>query len=160
MPLNRCRTAVAVLFMALPTLAAAEPPSAQDLIERHRRERSPVWTDGDTATFFYRGQADQVDVLFGADVRPLSRAADSGVWPSTVQPPALHRAFFSSRSPPTAKEHPAENPPAEPAVWRGPKAPPAATESAELKGSLEQFEVESKALGGQRKVTVYRPAGH
>jgi hypothetical protein len=154
----RCALA-AVLFLVSPTLAGAEPPGAQALIERHRREKSPVWVDGDTATFFYRGEADRVDVMFGGDTRPLSRVAGSDVWTLTVKLADLDRAVFSYRFIRMAKGRPAKKA-AEPAVWRGPKAPPAPAESAELKGALKQFEIESRALGAPRKVTVYLPPGH
>ena len=158
--LSTLRWAVAaVLALGSPALAVAEPPGAQALIERQRREKSPVWADGDTVTFFYRGQADQVDVIFGGDIRALNRVADSDVWTLSVTLTDLERAVFSYRFILTAKDRPAERA-AEPAVWRGPKAPPAAAECADLKGTLQQFEVASRVLDSTRKVTVYRPPGH
>jgi enterochelin esterase-like enzyme len=151
---------VAVLFLAGLTTAAAEPPGAEALIERQREEKVPVWADGDTATFFYRGEADQVDVLFGGDTRPLRRIANSDVWTLAVHLPDLDRAAFSYRFIPKENHRPLKQPSGEPAVWRGPKAPPPAAEGAALQGTLQKLEIDSKALGSSRKVTVYRPPGH
>jgi enterochelin esterase-like enzyme len=154
----RCAV-VAVLLLVSPSLAWAEPPSAQTLIERQRQEKAQVWADGDIVTFFYRGEADQVDVMFGGDTRSLSKVADSDVWTLSVQLPDLDRAVFSYRFIAVAKGRQAEKQ-AESAVWRGRKAPPAAAECAKLKGTLKQFGIESRALGALRKVTVYLPPGH
>jgi enterochelin esterase-like enzyme len=160
MPSNLCWAVVAILFPGIPTLAVAEPPRAQALIERFHREKSPVWADGNAVTFYYRGQADQVEVHFGGDIRALNRLADSDVWTATVQLADLERAVFSYHFVPTAQDRSTQGPLAEPVVWRGPQALPTTAECTALQGTLEQFEVESKALGSQRKVTVYRPPQH
>jgi enterochelin esterase-like enzyme len=159
MPSNLRWSVAAILLIEGPTLAGSEPPHAQALIERHCSEKSPVWADGDNLTFFYRGQATQVDVLFGGDIRPLQRVDESDVWSLTVKRPDLERAVVTYRFMPKPKDPAAGSPSAE-AVWRGPKAPRAAAECGKLRGALEQFEVESKALGTRRKATVYRPPGH
>jgi enterochelin esterase-like enzyme len=156
---HRRWTLLGVLFLAGPSAALAEPPSAEALIERHAKEKAAVWTDGDTATFFHRGEAQSVDVLFGGDIRPLRRVADSDVWTLAVKLPELERAVFSYRFIPTTKDAPGKQA-VDPAVWRGPKADPPAAECAKLTGSLQHAEIDSQALGRPRKVTVYRPAGH
>jgi enterochelin esterase-like enzyme len=148
------------LFPAILPLAAADPPAAQALIDRHRREKSPVWADGETATFFYRGLVDKVEVLFAGEFKSLERIADTNVWTLAVKRADLQRAVFSYRFLPTARGRPVEKPPASLAVWRGPKAPSAVTECDRLKGTLQHFEIKSKALGSPRKISVYLPAGH
>jgi enterochelin esterase-like enzyme len=153
-------TVLSVLLVASRTTAFAGPPTAQDLIERHRQEKAPVWADGDTATFFYRGEADKVDVLFGGDTRPLTRLADSDVWAVSIRLADLERGVFSYRFLPTTKDQPPPAASGDPPVWRGPKAPAPAAECARLKGTLEHLEIDSKALGTRRKVTVYQPPDH
>jgi enterochelin esterase-like enzyme len=148
-------TVVAILLLAGPAFAGAQQPSAQELIERHAREKSPVWADGDALTFFYRGEAEQVDVMFGGDLRALRRIADSDVWTVRVKLADLDRGVFSYHFIRTPKDRPAE-----PANWRGPNAPPAAAHCAELRGTLKSCEIDGKALGARRKATVYLPPGH
>jgi enterochelin esterase-like enzyme len=139
---------------------AAEPPEARTLAERHQKEKAPVWVDGDAVTFYYRGEAEQVEVMFAGSIQPLRRVPGSDAWTLSVKLPALERAVFSYRFV-AKKKHPSvRQSPEDSAVWRGPKAPAAAEECANLLGRLEELEVESKALGGKRKVTVYLPPGH
>ncbi len=157
MPSHIDRALLALLLLGLPAPVGVQPPDAGALIERHRREKTSAWVDGDTLTFFYRAPADHVDVVFGGDFRPLRRIPGSDVWTLSVKLPELQRAAVSYRFMPTASGRPAEQPSAESAVWRGPQAPPAAAESSPLKGALRAFEIESRALAGRRKVTVYRP---
>ncbi len=142
-----------------PLTAPAQPPSAPALIERFDREKSPVWADGDTATFFFRGEAANVDLIAGGDFKSLTRVPSSDVWTVSITLPDLEQAVISY-------EFTAANPAGSPkapvrrsGVWRGAKAPPAAVQIAELKGSLKSFEIESKALEARRKVSVYLPPG-
>jgi enterochelin esterase-like enzyme len=150
---------VAGLSLTAWSAALAEPPNAEALIERHHREKSPVWADGDTVTFFFRGEEDKVEVIFGGDPRVLSRVAGSDVWTLAVKLPDLDRAVFSYCFIPTTKDRPAEKGPAQLAVWRGPQAPPAATESPEFRGTLQTVDIETKGFGNRRKATVYLPPG-
>jgi enterochelin esterase-like enzyme len=146
-----------VLLLAGPALIHSAEPAAADLIERNRREGSPVWVDGDTATFFYRGPADEVEVIFGGDVQSLSRLAGSDVWTLAVKRTELDRAVFSYRITPVMKMGPGLTPIS--GVWRGPRAPKPAAESSKLRGTLKEFEIESTALSARRKLTVYLPPG-
>jgi len=158
MPSRAGRALVFVALAAGAAVAAAEPPTAAALIERSRREKSPVWADGDRATFFYRGEADGVEVLFGGDVKPLTRLAESDVWTLTVTLADLEHAVFSYSFFPTINGKSAGKPAA--GGWRGPKAPPGAVVKSRLSGKLEECVIDSKALGGKRKLTVYLPPGH
>jgi hypothetical protein len=65
------------------SLGNPDDPTAQSLIERHRKENSPVWADGDTVTFFFQGDAEQVSLMFCGEQFPFRRIADSDVWIAT-----------------------------------------------------------------------------
>jgi enterochelin esterase-like enzyme len=148
--------ALLVLAAACP---AAESDAARAAVERHHKEKSPAWADGETLTFFHQGEAERVEVIFGGDMKELKRLPDSDVWTLAVTRPGLGRAVFSYLLTPVRKGGPPEGTPAEPRVWRGPLAPPAPAECAEFRGKLETFTVTSKALSAERKVTVYLPPG-
>src|SRR5579884_779569 len=90
-------TLLSVLLLADLTTASAEPPSAAALRERYEREKAPVWTDGDTVTFFYRGKADQVTVMFGGDIRQLKPVAGSDMWTISAHLRGLQRGVFDYR---------------------------------------------------------------
>src|SRR5947209_4725768 len=66
-------------------------PTAQALMERHAKEKSPVWADGDMATFFFRGEAEEVTLAIGGETKKLRRLPDSDVWTLTVQRPGLQK---------------------------------------------------------------------
>lgn len=153
-------TLVALVVLEFPLLAAAGPANANALIERQRKEKSSVWSDGNTATFFYQGLADEVQVIFGGDVRPLKQVTGSDIWTLAVTLPDLDRAVFSYSFFPTAKGRQSQNASAESAIWRGAKAPAAAAECQQLKGTLTTHEIQSRALRTPRKVTVYFPSTH
>jgi enterochelin esterase-like enzyme len=140
----------------------AGQPTAQALIERDAREKAPVWADGDTATFFYRGEADEVMLRVGGETQHLRRLPGSDVWTVRWQRPELERGVFSYALAPSRKGQP---PPERGErwvfhTWRGPKAPPAPAVARELKGTETLHDIESKALGETRKVRVYLPPGH
>jgi enterochelin esterase-like enzyme len=144
-----------------PQLAADEPPQAAALVERFNREKSPVWADGDIATFFFRGEAERVELLAAGEIKALERIPSSDVWTLTSTYPGLERAVISYMIAPKREPGAAERPQRAPqeSVWRGPKAPPQAARAADLRGSLKTIEIESSALAAQRKLTVYFPPG-
>lgn len=147
---------------------AAEPekpddPTAQSILERRRKENAPVWTDGDTATFFFQGDADQVTLMFSGERFPFRRIADSDVWIATVAKPGLAKSVFTYVIVPAAKGETQPKsgqrlPPMQ--RWRGPEAPPAPARAEKLAGEIKSVDFDSKALGGIRKVRVYLPPGH
>ena len=162
----RASASLPVLILLAATISlAADAPSADDLIERHAKEKSPVWSDGDVATFFYRGDAERVElfspILDGYAVASLARLPNSDVWTLTATQPDLERGVFSYYFIPTKNgRHPVEQDPSNFGIWRGPKAPPAPPERSELKGEIKQFKIESRSLGEKRRITVYLPLGH
>ncbi len=159
---------LAVLSLALALWAAPAPgaqpggPTAQALIKRHEREKSPVWADGDTATFFFRGEAEEVSLLLGGELKKLRRLPDSDVWTAAVERPGLAKGVFSyalvahkkGESPFRRGER------LHFSTWRGPDAPPAPAVARPLKGTEKTVEFPSKALGAKRAIRVYLPPGH
>jgi len=148
--------AIATLF----ALAGAdEQPSAKALVARFDREKSPVWADGDTATFFFRGEAERVEVIAGGDFKALKRIPSSNVWTVALKLPDFERAVISYSFTVTKNGRRQNATTRLQGVWRGPKAPEQVVETAELRGSVKTVEIESKALGMPRKLTVYLAPG-
>jgi enterochelin esterase-like enzyme len=153
----------AMIYLVMLVVAASrvqandEQPSAAALIERFAREKSPVWADGQTATFFFRGDALKVEVIAGGDFKALERLGASDVWSVTFKLPEVERAVISYQLTATRKGSPKPVVSRQEGVWRGPKAPPRALEASELRGSLKTVEIESHALSARRKLTVYLP---
>src|SRR5262249_46946984 len=131
----------------------------QALIERHAKEKSPVWVDGDTATFFHRGEAEQMTLIVGGDMLQLRRLPDSDVWTATLTKPGLAKGVLSYALMPGKKGESIYGRKLPFQRWRGPQAPPAATAVKDLKGEVKTIAFESKALGAKREVCVYLPPG-
>jgi enterochelin esterase-like enzyme len=145
-----------------PPIAARNEPTAQDMIDRHEKEKSPVWIDGDTATFFYQGDAEQVMLAFSGERIAFRHLPDSRVWLARVKKPDMAKGIFTYMILPGKKgEPPFKSGQALPMQrWRGPEAPPAAERAEKLTGETKIIDFESKALRGTRKIRVYLPPGH
>jgi enterochelin esterase-like enzyme len=150
-----------MLFPLATTISVgAEAPTAAELIDRHAKENSPVWSDGNVATFFYLGEVERVDLYLGGKIQPLTRLPQSKVWTTTMTLPDLEHAVFSYNLIAAIPDAPTKHPLESPRIWRGPKAPPPVREQTELKGDLKLAEIESLSLGAKRSIAVYRPRGH
>jgi enterochelin esterase-like enzyme len=134
------------------------PPS----MERQRAEDPIVTVDGDVATFVFHGEADRVDLTLGgeAEARALTRLPGGDAWTLKIQRSGLDRAVFSYRLVPSSAGRRTGEVSSTRGVWRGPNAPPAPRLCDELKGTLDETDVASEALGTRRKVTTYVPPGH
>ena len=152
--------AVALLVPAL--LGSGQEPTAAELIKRHEREKSPVWADGEKATFFFRGDAEQVFLILSGEAKPLRRVPESDVWTISLDRPELAKGTFSYTFLPGKNG----DPPIQPgrrlnfAVWTGPLAPKAPVVAKELKGVEKILDLDSKYLGEKRKFKIYLPPGH
>jgi hypothetical protein len=137
-------------------------PTAQALIERHVREKSPVWIDGDQATFFFRGQTDLVSLVLGGEVLDLHRLPDSDVWTTTVQRPGLFKGVFSYHFLPHKKGEPpfAHIQEMYALTWRGPEAPPPPVVAKKIKGTRTTIEFPTRSLCASCTVHIYLPPGH
>jgi enterochelin esterase-like enzyme len=147
--------AIATLF----ALTGVDEPNVEVLSARFDREKSPVWADGDAARFFYRGEAKRVEVIAGGDFKSLTRIPSSDVWTVAVKLPDLERAVISYYFTVTKNGSRPNSTTRMEGVWRGPKAPEPAAETAELRGLLKTVEIESNSLGMRRKLTVYLAPG-
>ena len=149
------------LLIAIAAFSAQEP-TARELIERHDREKSPVWAEGNRATFFYRGEAEQVTLVMSGEFKPLRRLEGTDVWTVSIERPELSSGVFSYAFFAGKKGEMPFNPasPLRFEVWTGPKAPPAPVVAKELKGVDKMLDLESEALGEKRKIKIYLPPGH
>ncbi len=119
-------------LLAIATVFAwpwADEPNVEALSARFDREKSPVWADGDTATFFYRGEAARVEVIAGGDFKSLTRIPSSNAWTVALKLPDLERAVISYYFTVTKNKGGQNSPTPLPGVWRGPKAPEPAAET-------------------------------
>jgi enterochelin esterase-like enzyme len=156
-------TALTALFVPLLAgLSAGADPTAEELIARHEREKAPAWADGDTATFFHRGEADRVTLLIGGQTKALRRLPGTDVWTLAVELLGLERGVFTYAILPRRDGEPDSTPGAKLPLrtFRGPKAPPAAPAVKDLAGKVSGHRFDSAALGGTRGVAVYLPPGH
>jgi enterochelin esterase-like enzyme len=140
--------------------AKTDSPSPQALIERHEKEKAPVWVEGDTATFFFRGEAEQVRLFLGGEDLALRRLADSDVWTVSVTKPGLAKGLFTYALLPGKKGEQHYGKKLDFRRWRGPQAPPAAARVEKVRGEVKAVDFDSKALGAKRGVRVYLPPGH
>ncbi len=154
------RTLACVSYLVGSMVAPDGPPSAVELVGRHLKEQSPVWADGDTATFFYQGEAEGVELGFDGEIHSLKRLLGTDVWTLAITRPELDRAVFCYRLTPKDRDRPPAKSLGDPPVWRGPKAPRAAVEAARLKGRLNTVDVPSRRFPKGRRATVYLPPGH
>jgi hypothetical protein len=140
----------------------ANPPSAGASLARLRAEGSPVWADGDVATFVFRGEAERVELRLGGEpeARALARIPGSDVWTLRLEKPGLERGVFTYWLTPTRAGRTGGDNPSEPRYWRGPGAPTAVAVRETLKGTFDESELASAALGSSRRVTTYLPPGH
>jgi enterochelin esterase-like enzyme/pimeloyl-ACP methyl ester carboxylesterase len=130
-------------------------PSAAELIVRQEKEKAHVWLDGETLTFFHRGEADSVQVIFGGDQVSLKRIAGSDAWYQEVKKPGVKQGFFSYMMMPMKGNIPPAK--LQPQFWRGPEAPALAEQAKPLVGKVTEYEFNSKHLGTMRKLSVYEP---
>ncbi len=82
------------LFVSALVRADVEP-TARELIDRHAKEKSAVWADGDKATFFFQGHFEQVTLVTSGETKQLHRLEGSDVWTLTLDRPELAQGVFS-----------------------------------------------------------------
>jgi enterochelin esterase-like enzyme len=148
--------------MAQTPATKANEPTAKALIERHAKEKSAMWADGDKATFFFQGEAGEVTLVVGGDTKKMKRLPDSDVWTLTMERPGLQKGVFTYFVVPHKKGEPPfkRGERLKPVAYRGPEAPPAPAVATLLRGKERKFDFPSKSLGTTRKVNVYLPPKH
>jgi enterochelin esterase-like enzyme len=124
---------------------------AERLLERRNLEGKPVWSDGNTLTFVYEGEADTVEVCCGFQ-ESLTRLPDSNVWTLSKSIPKISEAIIgynfivNGMFPETEDE-----------VWRGADAPSELETLEPIAGRVFERTLSSEVLGESRKVYVYLP---
>ncbi|CAN5509744.1 hypothetical protein BH10PLA2_BH10PLA2_03080 [soil metagenome] len=163
---------IACLFIVLsasitPTVAQTAPtknvePTAKSLLERHAKEKSSAWADGDKATFFFQGEVGEVTLVVGGETKKLHRLPESDVWTITLERPGLQKGVFTYSLIPGNKGEPPfkRGEKLKPNTWRGPDAPSAPALTKLLQGTVKNIDFPSKSLSGTRKVNVYLPPKH
>lgn len=109
--------------------------------------------DGDSLVIAHRGDARQV-LMAGGLTFPLSRIPSTDLWVVRLRVPDLDRLVLSFRFLRDGERPSLE---VEPMRWRGPDAPPAWPVATSLQGVLSEMTIASKALGAERRMTVYEP---
>ena len=114
--------------------AADEEATAAALTERFNRESVPVWANGDVLTFYFRGEAESVQLFAGGEIKSLERIPSSDVWTVTLTLPELERGVISYFITPKSSGASAGRSAPQKGVWCGGKAPAQAVGAAELAG--------------------------
>jgi len=124
-------------------------------VQRHLDRGESVVAGADELSFFFRGEADAVQLGGGVQYL-LSPIGSTDLWVLTLRVPRVQEAVVSYFFVPLS-----DTPPAGPftgRVWRGSQAPPAPDTAAVLSGVLRSSEIASRFLAEPRGVTVYLPA--
>jgi len=118
-----------------------------------------VWAEGDLLHVLWQGQADEVALVAGVQPRlwPVRGADD--LWEASLRIRRLDQAVIRIM---VAPRSPGEDPAgpvsvSDTLVWRGPRAPAALPAAQPLTGTVQEYVLDSAALGVPRGVTVYRP---
>jgi enterochelin esterase family protein len=157
-------------------LATAGRRMAPAYLRRRLTRAGAPYTDGDTTTFTYVGDAESVGVVhFMArfpPIPPMERLADTDLWHVTVELPRGARVEYKlevtrrdrtdrildplnkrTASDPFGSNSVAHAPGYVEPAWVSPDADVA-------KGTLEALPIEGSAFGDDRLALVYLPAGH
>jgi hypothetical protein len=101
---------VLAAYLFIGAWSAGQEPTARALVERYEKEKSPVCVDGDTATFFYRGEVEQVALHFSGERIAFRRLPDSVVWTAMVTKPGMAKGDFTYAIVPGKKGEPPSSP--------------------------------------------------
>ena len=157
-------------------LATAGRRMAPAYLRRRLTRAGAPYTDGDTTTFTYVGDAESVGVVhFMArfpPIPPMERLADTDLWHVTVELPRGARVEYklevtgrdrSDRILDPLNKRTASDPFGSNSVAHAPDyVEPAwvSPDAAVAKGTLEALPIEGSAFGDDRLALVYLPAGH
>jgi enterochelin esterase-like enzyme len=163
LPANRSRAAE--------RFAAGGLPEDEDLVRvwqprnpaalRARLGEAPLaaWSEADVLHVLWRGTADEVQLVGGIQLRlwPVEGAAD--LWEASLRIRRLGEAVISIVGVPGPADEARPSWEPDRLVWRGPRAPAAASTAERLDGLLDEYTLDSTALRAPRQLTVYRPPG-
>ncbi len=134
-----------------------EAPStleAQKLSERFRKEKLPLWADGDQLTAYFEGDAQSVQIKIGGLQRPLKQVKGSKVWSWTERFVDLDKGVLSYSwdiKSTTDLGKPKSQ------IWRGANALAPVVHAEPLRGTISKHRIRSEILGTERDITVYLP---
>jgi enterochelin esterase-like enzyme len=152
--------------------AAGRLPDDQDMVRvwwprdpatlRPRLRDTPlaVWAEDDVLHVLWQGQADQVQLAAGIQLRlwPVQGAED--LWEASLRIRRLDQAVISIAVLPSRAGEQVPGRATDALVWRGPRAPAALPATPSLTGTVQEHTLASRALGAPRRLTVYRPPAH
>jgi enterochelin esterase-like enzyme len=117
-----------------------------------------VWAEADVLHVLWQGQADEVRLAAGIQPRLWPVEGADGLWEASLRIRQLDRAVISIAVLASRAGEGPHGRPLDPLVWRGPRAPAAPPAGARA-GAVEEHSLDGHAIGGPRRLTVYRPPG-
>jgi enterochelin esterase-like enzyme len=117
-----------------------------------------VWAEDDVLHVLWQGRADEVQLAAGVQPRLWPVEGTDGLWEASLRIRDLDRAVISIAVLAWRAGEQQTGKTLGPVVWRGPLAPPARP-GAPRTGTVEEHTLDGRALGGPRRLTVYRPPG-
>lgn len=131
------------------------PVDPKPFVERMRDKKEDVYLDGDKLTFLYKSKEAKVELLCGLQL-DLKKIPATDLWIAQAKMADWDRAFFNYYFADGGYKMGER---LNFVAWAGPKAPAMPQPVAELKGTVKEVQIPSKALGEERKLTVYLPPG-
>ena len=132
----------------------AVPSDAAPLVRKLGDKDHVFAVEGDVLTVLYRSKGESVQ-LTGGIQKPMQKLPNSDVWALQLKMPGWDKAFISYAFFDTETLKPGTH--LEFKRWRGPNAPAAPAEAAELKGQIIKRTFRSGAMKQDRPITIYLP---
>jgi enterochelin esterase-like enzyme len=163
LPGNRSRAAEQYAAGGLPDGQEAvrvwRPRDPAELRSRLGAAPLAVWSDGDVLDVLWRGDAEQVELRSGVQLRLWRVEGTSDLWEASLRIRRLDEAVITILVIPVREGDDRLVRVPDLLVWRGPRAPAALPDARQLSGTLDEHTIDSAELRAPRKLTVYRPPG-
>lgn len=132
------------------------PQSAAPYLQKLGDANHLVYVEGDVLHLVYRSEDPAFRRFNSLNLRP-ERIGQSDVYLARARYEKWDEVFFTYGYP---KPNPENNSPMTNVVWRGESAPRSPEERKDLKGTITQHVMASRALGETRNFVVYIPPGN
>lgn len=140
----------------VPPYSALEVPvDPKPFVERMRDKTEEIYLEGDRLTFLFKSKAEKVELLCGLQL-DLKKIPATDLWIAQAKMVDWDRAFFNYYF---ADGGYKMGDRLNFVAWAGPKAPKMPESVGELKGTLKVLQIPSKAMGEDRRLTIYLPPG-